>query len=188
MLVSLFSQCMGNNGWSVPDGKSDKDKAAAATATVGGPAAGSARCIAGPAASVVEGPTAERDKGRVQSRDLTLIRMRLRAPERQPVVQYFRHARQGLRPRMLASASKPRRKPRAQPPARPTHDPLHCPPAASNRLTMTSITCTRRIEFEAAHRVLKNHESKRKHLHGPSLRAGSEFCRQRACDSLGRHH
>jgi hypothetical protein len=48
-LVSLFSQCMGQNGWTVPDGKTDKDKdkdkAAAAPAAVAGAA------IAGAAAA-----------------------------------------------------------------------------------------------------------------------------------------
>lgn len=36
-LVSLFSECMGNNGWSVPDGKGDKKPDAAAAAAAAPP-------------------------------------------------------------------------------------------------------------------------------------------------------
>lgn len=43
-LVSLFSECMANNGWTVPSGKDDKEKAAggAVPAAVAGAAAGAA--------------------------------------------------------------------------------------------------------------------------------------------------
>ena len=45
-LVSLFSQCMGNNGWTVPDGKGDAPKAAAAAVAPGAPPPPSAAVLA----------------------------------------------------------------------------------------------------------------------------------------------
>ena len=49
---------------------------------------------------------------------------------------------------------------------------------------MTAITCTRRIEFDAAHRVLE-HESKCKHLHGHRYVIEASFSAEKL-DALGR--
>ncbi len=52
---------------------------------------------------------------------------------------------------------------------------------------MTKITCTRRIEFDAAHRVL-DHESKCKNLHGHRYSIEASFAVESAesLDNLGR--
>jgi 6-pyruvoyltetrahydropterin/6-carboxytetrahydropterin synthase len=47
-----------------------------------------------------------------------------------------------------------------------------------------TITCTRRIEFDAAHRVM-DHESKCKHLHGHRYAVEATFA-ARGLDTLGR--
>ena len=49
---------------------------------------------------------------------------------------------------------------------------------------MSQITCTRRIEFDAAHRVME-HESKCKHLHGHRYVVEATFAID-ALDSVGR--
>ena len=49
---------------------------------------------------------------------------------------------------------------------------------------MTRPTCTRRIEFDAAHRVMK-HESKCKHLHGHRYALEATFAAKKL-DKLGR--
>lgn len=49
---------------------------------------------------------------------------------------------------------------------------------------MTAIRCSRRIEFDAAHRVMK-HESKCRHLHGHRYAVEAEFAAD-ALDGLGR--
>lgn len=49
---------------------------------------------------------------------------------------------------------------------------------------MTVITCTRRIEFDAAHRVMR-HESKCKHLHGHRYALEATFAAPKL-DALGR--
>jgi len=49
---------------------------------------------------------------------------------------------------------------------------------------MTHITCTRRLEFDAAHRVME-HESKCKHLHGHRYALEASFASEKL-DALGR--
>jgi 6-pyruvoyltetrahydropterin/6-carboxytetrahydropterin synthase len=49
---------------------------------------------------------------------------------------------------------------------------------------MTTITCTRRLEFDAAHRVME-HESKCKHLHGHRYVVEATFAASKL-DPLGR--
>lgn len=51
-------------------------------------------------------------------------------------------------------------------------------------MTQHRLTCTRRIEFDAAHRVMK-HESKCKHLHGHRYAIEATFAAS-ALDALGR--
>jgi 6-pyruvoyltetrahydropterin/6-carboxytetrahydropterin synthase len=49
----------------------------------------------------------------------------------------------------------------------------------------TTISCTRRIEFDAAHRVME-HESKCKHLHGHRYAVEASFVAEEGLDTLGR--
>ena len=52
-------------------------------------------------------------------------------------------------------------------------------------MTNTPITCARRIEFDAAHRVMQ-HEGKCKHLHGHRYALEASFTADGGLDTLGR--
>jgi 6-pyruvoyltetrahydropterin/6-carboxytetrahydropterin synthase len=52
-------------------------------------------------------------------------------------------------------------------------------------MTNTPITCARRIEFDAAHRVMQ-HEGKCKHLHGHRYALEASFTADGGLDALGR--
>ena len=50
---------------------------------------------------------------------------------------------------------------------------------------MSDITCTRRIEFDAAHRVM-GHEGKCRHVHGHRYAIEATFAAREQLDTLGR--